>query len=109
MPPKDDQPRGYLDGKDKDDCDRYVKEVVYNVLENRTFDQRDEQMIKDAIGESIDLRLSNHAAVCSENRKKDNHFSVTTIIAVVASVISLGMFIMMLIKILPLLKNLPIE
>jgi len=107
MPPKDDNlPRGYLDGKDKDDCDRYVREVVQNYIDNRTFDQRDEQMIKDAVGESIDLRLSNHAAQCAQQRSKGSHSNLTIIISIISMLVSLAGLIIILYK-MSGLQNLP--
>lgn len=92
---------GYLKGKDKDDCDRYVREVVNNVLDTRTFNQNDEKAIREAVKEMIDLKLQNHASQCAKERSKSGHKALTIIISVISLLVSFGVLVIMLYQIIP--------
>ena len=91
-------PQGYLDSKDKDDCDRYVREVVQSYLDTRPFTQKDEQAIRDAVKEMFELKLAHHESQCAKLRSKSGHSTLSIFISAVAMLITLGMLVLMIIK-----------
>lgn len=102
MPPKDesDNIKGYLCGKDKDDVDRYVREIVQQYLDTRPFTQKDELAIREAVKEMFELRLAHHESQCAKQRSKSGHSTLTVIISTISILISLGMGALVLWKIL---------
>ncbi|MFW6172307.1 MAG: hypothetical protein ACOC5T_00985 [Elusimicrobiota bacterium] len=93
---------GYLKGKDKDDCDRYVKELVNSVLNTRAFNQNDEKAIREAVKEMIDLKLKNHASQCAKERIKGGHKTLNMIISIISLIVSFGVLALALYRVLPL-------
>ena len=82
-------PEGYLSDKPKDDTDRYIKEVIYDVLECRQRTAKDEQSIREAIESTLELALLNHESKCEKKRRDASKFSLTTLLAAIAILVSI--------------------
>lgn len=100
MPPKESDNKGYLDGKDKDDCDRYIREVVQAYMDTRPLTQKDEQAVRAAVREMFELQLQHHVSQCAKERSKSGHSMLTIIVSTISMLISLGVFAVMLWKFL---------
>jgi len=69
----------FFENKSEDDIKRYIDSCIYQVLKDRSLTSKEEQTIKTAMKEVIELRILNHEKDCSQNRRVF-YFSIASII-----------------------------
>lgn len=77
----------FFTGKAEDDIERYIDDRVFKVLENRSLTTKEEETIKKAMRDVIEIRILNHEKDCSQNRRLF-YFSIAGLIVSILALLS---------------------